>query len=165
MAKSTDGKSRVTLTYEVETNGATETKDLPFVLGVMGDYSGDNTADKKKISDKSFTKIDRYNFNTVMGGIKPKIVVTAEDISKSGGSEKPFTLNFEKLEDFEPHKIIENVDELKTLLDTRNKLRELLSKADRSEELETLLEKIVINTTPNADKRDPAKNSDNRGDK
>ena len=59
-------KPRVHITYDVETNGAEEKKELPFVMGVMGDYSGDNTADKKSLKERKFVNIDRDNFNEAM---------------------------------------------------------------------------------------------------
>jgi len=59
-------KPRVHITYDVETNGAQEKKELPFVVGVMGDYSGDNTASKKALKERKFVQIDRDNFNDIM---------------------------------------------------------------------------------------------------
>jgi type VI secretion system protein ImpB len=55
-------------------------------------------------------------------------------------------LKFKNMEDFEPHKIVDQVPALKSLLETRNKLRDLLTKADRSEELENILEDVLSST-------------------
>jgi len=60
-------KPRVHITYDVETNGAVSEKELPFVMGVMGDYSGDNTEGKKSLKERKFSQIDRDNFNDLMG--------------------------------------------------------------------------------------------------
>jgi type VI secretion system protein ImpB len=139
-------KPRVHITYDVETNGAVATKELPFVMGVMGDYSGDNTKDKKALKDRKFSQIDRDNFNEIMAKTAPKLNLKVENTLVNDGSEMSVNLDFNHIEDFEPHKIVEQVEPLKQLLQTRDKLRDLLSKADRSEELEDLLESILNNT-------------------
>ncbi len=139
-------KPRVHITYDVETNGATAEKEIPFVMGVMGDYSGDNTEGKKALKDRKFSQIDRDNFSEVMSKIKPAANMKVENTLEGDGSEMAVDLEFKNLEDFEPQKIVEKVEPLKQLMDTRNKLRDLLTKADRSEELETILEEVLSNT-------------------
>ena len=139
-------KPRVHITYDVETNGAVAEKEIPFVMGVMGDYSGDNTENKKPLKDRKFSNVDRDNFNEVMSNIAPKVSMKVENTIEGNGTEMSVELGFKNMEDFEPHKVVENVPPLKKLLETRNKLRDLLTKADRSEELEELLEEILSNT-------------------
>jgi type VI secretion system protein ImpB len=139
-------KPRVHITYDVETNGAVAKKEIPFVMGVMGDYSGDNTKDKKALKDRKFSQIDRDNFNDIMAKTAPKLYLKVENTLANDGSEMSVALDFNHMEDFEPHKIVDQVEPLKKLLETRDKLRDLLSKADRSEELEDLLENILNNT-------------------
>ena len=136
-------KPRVHITYDVETNGALEKKEIPFVMGVMGDYSGDNVDTKKPLKDRKFSQIDRDNFNEVMSNVSPQLSMKVENTLEDNGSEMAVSLDFKTMEDFEPHKIVEKIDPLKKLLDTRNKLRDLLTKADRSDALETVLEKIL----------------------
>ena len=139
-------KPRVHITYDVETNGAVAKKEIPFVMGVMGDYSGDNTKDKKALKDRKFSQIDRDNFNDIMAKTAPKLDLKVENTLADDGSEMSVNLDFNHMEDFEPHKIVEQVEPLKKLLETRDRLRDLLSKADRSEELEDILENILNNT-------------------
>jgi len=139
-------KPRVHITYDVETNGAVEEKELPFVMGVMGDYSGDNTETKKPLKDRKFSQIDRDNFNDVMANISPKLSMKVENTLEKDGDEFSVDLDFNSMEDFEPHKIVNKVEPLKKLMETRNKLRDLLTKADRSEELENILEEILSNS-------------------
>jgi type VI secretion system protein ImpB len=136
-------KPRVHITYDVETNGALDKKEIPFVMGVMGDYSGDNTETKKQLKDRKFSQIDRDNINEVMSNISPQLNMKVDNTLANDGSEMQVNLNFKTMEDFEPHKVVEQVEPLKKLLDTRNKLRDLLTKADRSDALETVLEKIL----------------------
>lgn len=139
-------KPRVHITYDVETNGAEEKKELPFVVGVMGDYSGDNTENKKSLKDRKFVQIDRDNFNDAMAKINPKLQMKVENTLAGDGSEMSVGLDFHSMDDFEPQNIVKQVEPLKQLMDARNKLRDLLSKADRSEELEGILEEVLQNT-------------------
>lgn len=139
-------KPRVHITYDVETNGAISEKELPFVMGVMGDYSGDNTEGKKSLKDRKFSQIDRDNFNDLMGKINPKASFKVDNKLEGDGSEMNVDLDFNRMEDFEPHRVVQQVEPLRKLMETRNKLRDLLTKADRSEDLETLLENVLSDT-------------------
>lgn len=136
-------KPRVQISYEVETNGATEKKDLPFVMGVMGDYSGDNAENKKSIKERSFVNIDRDNFDQALGKVNPKLNFKVENTMTGDGSEMAVNLDFQQMDDFSPEAIVDQIEPLKKLLDTRNKLRDIMSKVDRSEELEGLLEQVL----------------------
>lgn len=139
-------KPRVHITYDVETNGAVVEKELPFVMGVMGDYSGDNAENKKPLKERKFSQIDRDNFNDIMSKVNPQLRMKVENTLEDDGSEMSVNLDFKNMEDFEPHRIVEQVEPLRKLMETRNKLRDLLTKADRSEDLETLLEDVLSNT-------------------
>lgn len=139
-------KPRVHITYDLETNGAVVNKELPFVMGVMGDYSGDNTDAKKALKDRKFSQVDRDNFNDLMGKVNPQLNLKVDNTLAGDGSEMGVSLDFKNMEDFEPHKLVDQIEPLKKLMETRNKLRDLLTKADRSEELETILEQVLSNT-------------------
>lgn len=139
-------KPRVHITYDVETSGASVKKELPFVMGVMGDYSGDNTEGKKTLKDRKFSQIDRDNFNEIMGKINPQVRTKVENLLENDGSQMSVNLDFKSMEDFEPHRLVEQIEPLRKLMETRNKLRDLLTKADRSEDLENLLESVLSNT-------------------
>lgn len=139
-------KPRVHITYDVETGGAEQTKELPFVVGVMGDYSGDNTENKKSLKERKFVSIDRDNFNQVMSNIAPTTSLKVENTLAGDNSEMAVDLKFNNIDDFHPTAIVNQVDPLRQLLEARNKLRDLMSKADRSEELENILEDILKNT-------------------
>jgi type VI secretion system protein ImpB len=139
-------KPRVHITYDVETNGAVQEKELPFVMGVMGDYSGDNKDNKKALKDRKFSQVDRDNFNEVMHNVKPELEMKVENTLEGDGSEMSVNMDFKSMDDFEPQNIVEKVDPLKKMMETRNKLRDLLTKADRSEDLENLLEEVLSST-------------------
>jgi type VI secretion system protein ImpB len=138
-------KPRVHITYEVETDGAQIVRELPFVVGVMGDFSGDPTQPLRPMTDRKFTQIDRDNFNDVMARMAPGLNIKVENTLADDGSEMALNLKFSSMDDFDPARVVDQVPALKSLLETRNKLRDLMSKADRSDELEGLLEKVLQN--------------------
>ena len=139
-------KPRVHITYDVETEGAMVQRELPFVVGVLGDFSGDAPVSSKPIKERKFIQIDRDNFDDIMSKIEPKLNLKVENTLANDGSEMALELKFNRMEDFEPAKVIDQVEPLKKLLVARNRLRDLLTKADRSEELESLLEKVLNDT-------------------
>jgi type VI secretion system protein ImpB len=139
-------KPRVHITYQVETEGAEVEKELPFVVGVLGDFSGNPTAPLKPLKDRKFIQIDRDNFNDVMSRMTPGVNLKVENTLKGDGSEMAVQLKLNSIEDFEPAKVVQRVPPLQKLLDTRDKLRDLLTKVDRSEDLEGLLERVLQNT-------------------
>jgi type VI secretion system protein ImpB len=139
-------KPRVHITYQVETEGAAVVRELPFVVGVMGDFSGDPTEPLKSLKDRKFIQIDRDNFNDVMARMTPGLNMKVENTLKGDGSEMAVNLKFKSINDFEPAKVVEQVEPLKRLMDTRNKLRDLMSKVDRSEELEQVLDRVLQNS-------------------
>jgi type VI secretion system protein ImpB len=138
-------KPRVHITYEVETEGAEVQRELPFVVGVLGDFSGDPTQPLRPMSERKFIQIDRDNFNEVMARMTPGLNLKVENTLAGDGSQMSVNLKFNSIEDFEPARVAEQVPALKALLETRNKLRDLMSKADRSEDLENLLEQVLRN--------------------
>lgn len=136
-------KPRVHITYEVETEGAQIQRELPFVVGVMGDFSGDPTQPLRPMAERKFVQIDRDNFDDVMARMAPGLKLKVDNTLAGDGSQMAVDLKFNKLEDFEPAKVAAQVPALQALIDTRNKLRDLMSKVDRSEELENLLEQVL----------------------
>ena len=136
-------KPRVHITYQVETEGAEIERELPFVVGVMGDFAGDPTEPLKPLAERKFVQIDRDNFNDVMARIAPGLNIKVENTLAGDGSQMAVNLKFKSIEDFEPARVAEQVPALKALLETRAKLRDLMSKVDRSDELEGLLEEVL----------------------
>lgn len=139
-------KPRVHITYQVETEGAAVEKELPFVVGILGDFSGNPTEPLKPLKDRKFIQIDRDNFNDVMTRMTPGVNMKVENTLKGDGSQMAVNLKFSNIDDFTPGKIMDQVEPLKKMMETRNKIRDLLSKADRSEDLEAVLEKVLSNT-------------------
>jgi len=137
-------KPRVHITYEVETEGAVAQKELPFVMGVMGEFTGNASAPQKALKDRKFVQIDRDNFNDVMSRLGPAMNAKVEN-TLTGEGEIAVNLKFNSMDDFNPAQIVEQIEPLKKLLETRNKLKDLLTKADNSDNLQDLLEQILQN--------------------
>jgi type VI secretion system protein ImpB len=140
-------KPRVHITYEVEINEKDEKRELPFVTGVLGDFSGNHPSKEKAVLKKrKFVEVDADNVDDVMKKIGPGIKARVKNTLVEGDKEMDVTLEFNSMKDFEPAHIAKQVEPLKKLLEARAKLEELLSKADRSENLEQILENVLQNT-------------------
>jgi type VI secretion system protein ImpB len=98
------------------------------------------------MKDRKFVQIDRDNFNDVMSKMTPGLNLKVDNTLAGDGSQMSVNLKFNSMDDFAPGAIVQQVEPLKKLLETRDKLRDLMSKVDRSEELEGLLEKALQNT-------------------
>ena len=140
-------RPRVHIKYEVETGGALVERELPFVVGVMGDFSGNPTEPLRPLKDRKFVQIDKENFNEVMERIAPELNIRVKNTLAGDDSEIPVQMKFRSMTDFEPGSIAQQVPALKKLLDTRNQLRDLMTKVDRSTDLENLLERVLQNET------------------
>ena len=139
---------RVHITYDVQVGDAIQQKELPFVVGVMGDYSGnDSSVERKSLSERSFVNVNRDNFNEVMESIDPGLNIRVENTLEDDGSEMAVQLKFGEIDDFDPGKIVQQVPQLKSLLEMRNKLRDLLANADKKPNLEARLEELLQNTS------------------
>lgn len=136
-------KPRVHITYDVETEGAAIERELPFIVGVMGDFAGDPSEPLKPLAERKFTQIDRDNFNDVMARIAPGLQMKVENTLAGDGSEMAVNLKFRSIEDFEPARVAEQVPALKALMETRAKLRDMMSKVDNSQQLEELLDAVL----------------------
>lgn len=139
-------KPRVHITYDVEIGDAVVKKELPFVMGVMGDFSGNPTEPLKKLDQRKFTSIDRDNFNDVMASMTPGLNLRVENTLKGDGSEMAVQLAFKSMDDFDPGKVVQQVDPLRKMQDARDQLRDLLTNMDKAEDLEERLEEILKNT-------------------
>ncbi len=139
-------KPRVHITYDVETEGAVVKKELPFVIGITGDFTGHNTEDIKPLKDRRFIQIDRDNFDDVVKRMNPRLNISVDNTLSNDDSSLNLSLSFNSLQDFEPAAIVNQVEPLRKLMETRNKLRDLMTKVDRSEELENILEDVLNNT-------------------
>ncbi|MBL7998528.1 MAG: type VI secretion system contractile sheath small subunit [Candidatus Kapabacteria bacterium] len=137
---------RVQITYDVETNGAIQQKELPFVVGVLSDLAGNPKEPLPEIKKRKFTEIDRDNFDKVLGSIKPRVTARVDNKLTNDGTQIAVDLEFKSMDDFNPANIAKNVGPLNQLLELRQKLVEMVGKLDGNNELYEQLEGILKNT-------------------
>lgn len=136
---------RVQITYDVEVGGALELKELPFVVGVLGDFVGKPEDPLPGVKQRKFVEVDRDNFDQVLAGMKPRLAYTTENKLQDDGSKMGVELKFNSIEDFEPDNIVQQVDPLRKLVEARQKLSDLLSKMDGNDKLESILNDVIAN--------------------
>ncbi len=136
---------RVHISYEVETGGAIEMKELPFVVGVLGDFSGKPVDPLPRIRDRKFVEIDRDNFDAALAGMKPRLSYGVENKLSGDGSKLGVELNFRSMEDFHPDQVAQQIEPLRKLVEARRNLSDLLAKMDGNDKLGELLEDVLNN--------------------
>lgn len=136
---------RVHISYEVETGGAIEMKELPFVVGVLGDFTGKPVDPLPRVRDRKFVEIDRDNFDNVLAGMKPRLQMGVENKLNNDGGKIAVELNFRSMEDFEPDQVVQQVEPLRRLVEARRNLSDLLAKMDGNDKLGELLEDVLNN--------------------
>jgi type VI secretion system protein ImpB len=136
---------RVHITYDVETGGAIELKELPFVVGVLGDFTGQPTEPLPKLKDRKFIEVNPDNFDSVLEGMKPHLAFSVEN-KLSDEPDAPnlkVDLNFKSMDDFEPENVARQVKPLKELLDLRQRLSDLRGSLQGNDKLEEMLLEAV----------------------
>jgi type VI secretion system protein ImpB len=139
---------RVQITYDVEIGGAIELKELPFVVGVLGDLTGQPEQPLPKLKERKFVEVNPDNFDAVLEGMKPHLSFSVEN-KLSEESEAPnlkIDLHFKSMDDFEPENVARQVKPLKELLDLRSRLADLRGSLQGNDKLEELLLEAVGNT-------------------
>jgi type VI secretion system protein ImpB len=136
---------RVHITYDVEVGGATETKELPFVVGVMGEFTGNPADQLPRVRDRKFVQVDRDNYDQVMAGMKPRLVMRVPNRLSPDGGTMSVELNFRETEDFHPDRLVQQIEPMRKLVELRQNLNDLLAKMDGNDRLGDLLEEILQN--------------------
>jgi type VI secretion system protein ImpB len=137
---------RVQITYDVETGGAIEKKELPLVVGILSDLAGKQETPMLPIKARKFVEIDRDNFNDVMASIAPRLAFAVGNKLKDDDSKMNVELRFRKIDDLRPEAVVQQVDTLRKLFDARQRLNDLLAKLDGNDDLDVLLQDIAANT-------------------
>jgi type VI secretion system protein ImpB len=139
---------RVQLSYDVEIGDAIESKELPFVMGVLGDFTGQQDPDKPlpKLRDRKFVNVDLDNFDEVMEGMAPKASYRVKNRLSPEGGEFAVNLDFKALDDFTPEAVVQQVEPLRKLLEARTKLSDLRNKLAGNDKLEDVLNDVLNNT-------------------
>src|SRR3954454_13141677 len=139
---------RVQITYDVEVGGAIELKELPFVVGVLGDLTGQPEQPLAKLKERKFVEVNPDNFDSVLEGMKPHLSYSVENkLSEDANAPNlKVDLHFKSLEDFEPEQVARQVKPLRELLELRTKLSDLRGSLQGNDKLEELLLDAVGNT-------------------
>lgn len=137
---------RVQMTYDVEIGDAIENKELPFVVGVVGDFGSDPQVQKKRLKDRKFVNVDAGNFDEVLDGVAPAAAFSVENRLQPGGGRFGVRLQFRSLQDFRPESVVRQVAPLAGLLDARTRLADLRNKLAGNDKLEDLLTEVLGNT-------------------
>jgi len=139
---------RVQITYDVEIGGAIEIKELPFVVGVLGDFTGNPEQPLPKLKERKFVEVNPDNFDTVLEGMKPHLSFAVENklSDDADAAQLKVDLKFRKMDDFEPANVAKQVKPLKAMLDLRTRLADLRGSLQGNDKLEELLLEAVGNT-------------------
>jgi type VI secretion system protein ImpB len=138
---------RVQITYDVEIGGAILKKELPLVVGVLADLSGNPEQPLPKLRQRKFVEIDRDNFNEVLAAAAPRVTLRVDNkLTKDSNSKVNVELKFHEIDDFSPLNVMLQVEPLRKLFEARQKLTDLLGKLDGNDALDSMLQEIVANT-------------------
>ncbi|WNG35728.1 type VI secretion system contractile sheath small subunit [Archangium minus] len=125
---------RVQITYDVEIGDAVEQKELPLVVGILADLAGQREG-LPRLKKRKFVEIDRDNFDKVMAAIEPRLKLSVEDKIRGDGNRMPVELKFESFDAFHPRQLVEQIEPLRKLLHSRQRLVDLLAKLDGNDAL------------------------------
>jgi len=137
---------RVQITYDVETGGAIEMKELPFVVGILADLSGKPEKPLPKLKNRKLVEIDRDNFDKVLKSTAPRLAFRVDNKLGEDDSKLNVELKFQSFEDFEPQNVVKQIKPLAKLLEARQRLTDLLAKLDGNDDLDALLLDIAAKT-------------------
>jgi type VI secretion system protein ImpB len=132
---------RVHVTYDVEVGDAIEMKELPFVLGVLGDFTGQPEQPLPRLRERKFVEVTPDNFDQVLEGMKPHLSFSVENklSEEQDAPQLKVDLHFKSMEDFEPENVAKQVKPIRELLDLRTKLADLRGSLQGNDKLEELL--------------------------
>ncbi len=137
---------RVQMTYDVEIGDSIENKELPFVMGVVGDFGGNSEVEQKRLKERKFVNVDRDNFDEVIKGVEPRAAFNVENTLAGDDSRFAVDLKFRSMDDFRPEAVVEQVEPLRKLLEARTKLADLRNKLAGNDKLEDILNDVLNST-------------------
>ncbi len=139
---------RVHITYDVETGGAIEKKELPFVMGVFGDFTGQPEEPLPRLKDRKFVEVNPDNFDNVLAAMKPHLAFSVENkiSDEPDAGQLKVQLRFKSLADFEPTQVAKQIQPLNALMQLRTKLSDLRGSLQGNDKLDDLLQDALRNT-------------------
>jgi len=138
---------RVNISYDVETGGAVEKKELPFLMGILADLTGNPAEALPRLKDRKFVEINPDNFDAVLKSCKPRVNFAVENKLQPGGGKIAVDMTFESMDDFSPDAVAQRVGPLKELLDLRTKLADLRGSLQGNDKLEEILQHTLNDAT------------------
>lgn len=137
---------RVHISYDIETGDQLERKEIPFVVGALADLSGKPQDPLPRLKDRKFVEIDRDNFDCVLEAMKPRVVFNVDNKLAADGCQLRVELCFKTLGDFHPESVVQQVEPLRELVETRRKLSELLNKLDGNDRFGEILQAVIASS-------------------
>src|SRR5690606_34192024 len=136
---------RVHISYDVEVGGAIEMKELPFVMGVLGDFTGNPREPLARLKDRKFVEVNPDNFDDVLKSMKPHLQFTVGNkLSDDPNAGKiAVDLDFESLDDFSPDRVAQQVEPLRKLLELRQQLADLRGSLQGNDKLDEILQQTL----------------------
>ncbi|MBS1205602.1 MAG: type secretion protein [Proteobacteria bacterium] len=141
---------RVQITYDVEIGDAQTAKELPLVLGVMGDFTNTET----ELRDRKFLHVDKDNFNEIMSSMKPSAEFLVDSALPDQEGKMAISLTFQNMDDFSPDNIVQQVEPLRKLMELREQLSDLRNRAASNERLKTQLAEIAMQQSEQTEQAD-----------
>lgn len=136
-------KPRVQITYDVQVGDAIEDREIPFVVGVMADLSGNASKEPKR---NQFVEVKREDFQAVMRGVKPRLEFKVPNKLSQDGSSLGIELEFTSMDDFGPERVAQSVEPIRKLVEARKRLNEVALKVNSSGKLDQMLENVLKST-------------------
>ena len=137
---------RVQIEYEVELYGAQKKVQVPFVMGVMADLSGDVAEPLPGVDERKFMAIDIDNFDERMKSMKPRVAFRVPN-TLTGEGQLNVDITFESMDDFSPAAVASKVDALSKLLEARQQLASLVTYMDGKSGAEQLIKQLLQDPT------------------
>jgi len=136
---------RVQITYDVEVGDAIEVNELPFVMGVLGDFTGQPVDPLPRLKDRKFVEVNPDNFDAVLESMKPHLAFSVENklSEESEASNLKVDLHFKSMDDFAPENVARQVKPLRELLELRDRLSDLRGSMQGNDNLEEALREAV----------------------
>lgn len=131
---------RVHISYDVEVGGAIEMKELPFVMGVLGDFTGQPVEPLAKLKDRKFVEVNPDNFDDVLQRMKPHLAFKVDNKLSGQEGRIGVDLSFQSMDDFAPDRVAQQVEPLRKLLDLRRQLSDLRGSLQGNDKLEEILQ-------------------------
>jgi type VI secretion system protein ImpB len=136
---------RVHITYDVEVGGAIEKKDIPFVVGVLSDLSGQPDQPLPPLKERKFVEVDKDNFDRVLGQIGPRLAFKVDNRLSEDDTRLGVELRFKSMSDFEPGAVARQITPLRKLLELRSAMNNLRSSLTGNDKLESILREVLSN--------------------